>query len=184
MPMLPRIPWLSWLIFALSILGAIVLAWNVDPHTRAGVARIIGSGIAVIVAMLTLVGGTRTARRIAAIEAGRYPRPHSGASSRIAERIRGEIPQTVMIAAEGGDDIREVVAVLVDALRSANWHIRGEPQYGTLWSGGRGIMVHHAATATEAATALIDALGKEGLPVKDAGDSPSGLPVHIAFRRP
>jgi hypothetical protein len=74
--------------------------------------------------------------------------------------------------------------VLVDALRSANWHIRGESQYGTLWNGGRGIMVHHAATATAAATALINALGKEGLPVNDAGDSPSGLPVHIAFRRP
>jgi hypothetical protein len=182
--MLPRISWLSWLIFALSVLGSIVLAWNVDPHTRAGDARIVGSGITGIVAVLTLVSGAWTASRIAAIEAGRYPRMRPGASRRIAERIQRENPQTVTIDGEGGDDIREVAAVLNEALRSANWHVRPMRLDGTLWDAGAGIMVYRTAAAAPAAAALIEALRGETLPVTYAGDCATGMPVHVAFRRP
>lgn len=180
----PRISRLSWLIFALSVLGAIVLAWRVDPHTPAGAARIVGSAIAIIVAVLTLVNGARTGGRISAIEAGRYTRMRPGASRRIAERIQGENPQTATIDGEGGDDIREVAAVLGKALRSANWHVQPMRLGGTLWDDGKGIMVYHTEGAAPAATALIEALWAEGLPVTDAGDCTTGMPIHIAFRRP
>ena len=184
MPMLPRISRLSWLIFGLSVLGSVVLAWNVDAHTPAGTARIIGSGITGIVAVLTLVNAALTGGRLSAIEAGRYPRLRAGAASRIAERLKPEIPQTVTIAGEGGDDIREVVAMLREALLSANWQVRDMALGGTIWNGGRGIMVSHSEAAASASTALIEALRAEDLPVSYAGDSTTGMPVNIAFRRP
>jgi hypothetical protein len=182
--MLWRISWLSWLTFTLSVLGAIVLTWHVDSHTSAGVARLVGSAIAVVVAVLALVAGAQTGRRISDIEAGRYPRLRPGASLRIAERIESEIPQTATIDGESGDDVREVAAVIVTALRSAKWHI-GEVRFGgPLWDEGRGVMIHHTEAAAPAATALIEALKTEGLPVSDAGACTTGLPIQIAFRRP
>lgn len=55
---------------------------------------------------------------------------------------------------------------------------------GTLWGAGRGILVTHTGAAALAATGLIEALRAEGLPVSSAGECTTGLPVHIAFRRP
>lgn len=182
--MLLGIPGLSWLTFALTILSLIVLTYDVDPHTPAGVARLVVSGILGVVAVLTLITGARIGRRISAIEAGRYPRMRPGASHRIAERIQLENPQTATIAGEGGDDIREVAAVLLEALRSANWHVRETSFGATLWNGGTGIMVYHTEAAAPAATALIEALKAEDLSVTHAGNCTTGLPVHIAFRRP
>lgn len=178
-----NVSWLSWLIFALSVAMVIVLTWNVDVHSSAGAARIAGSVIAVIVAVLTLANGARMGSRVTAIERGRYPRLRAGASGRIVARLQGELPQTVTIAAEGGDDIREVAAALVEALRAASWHVT-EMGYGTLWNGGRGILISHTEAAASAATALIEALKAEGLPASDAGNPSTGNPVHIAFRRP
>jgi hypothetical protein len=170
-----RIAWLSWLIFALSVIATIVLALRISY---------VGLVISGVVALLTFVNGARLARRVAAIEAGRYPRMRPGASRRIADRIQGETPQTVTIDGESGDDIHKVAAVLNEALISSNWHVIYIRLGGTLWDGGTGIMIYHTPAAAAAATALIEALRAENLPVSYAGDSTTGMPVHIVFRRP
>ncbi len=179
-----NVSWLSWLIFALSVAMVIVLTWNVDVHSSAGAARIAGSVIAVIVAVLTLANGARMGSRVAAIERGRYSRLNSGASDRIAALLQDEIPQTATITGEQGDDVREVVAALVEALRSAKWHVREIELGGPVWNGGRGIEIRHTEAAASAATALMEALKAEGLPVSYAGTPTTGMPVQIAFRRP
>lgn len=179
-----KISRLSWLIFALNVAALLILTWKIDPGTPTGVARIVASVVAAAAAMLTLVNGARTGRRIAALETGRYPRLRPGAADRIASRLLGETAQTVTIAGEGGDDIREVAAALHASLAIARWHVREMQLGGTLWDSGRGIMVYHSVAASAAATALVDALQAEGLPAVDAGDCTTGLPVHIAFRRP
>jgi hypothetical protein len=182
--MRPRISKFSWAIFALNVLGVVVLTWNVDPATPAGVARIVASGFAALAAILTLVNGAKLGARVSALERGRYPRLRDGAAQRITRRILGETAQTVTIAGEGGDDIREVASTLREALIAARWHLRDMNLGGTLWDGGTGILVYHTAVSTPAATALISALQAEGLAVTDAGGSTTGYPVHIAFRRP
>jgi hypothetical protein len=181
---MPRISRLSWIIFWLSVVSALVLTWRVDPSTPAGVARLIATALAVTVAVLTLLNGGRVGERISAIEAGRYPRPRPGASVRIANAIRNETAQTVTIAGEGGDDIREVAEVLREALLTATWHIKEMQLGAALWDSGRGIMIYHTNAAGPASAALVEGLKAEGLPVEDAGDCTTGNPVHIAFRRP
>jgi len=178
------ISWLSWLICALSIASAIALAWNVDPQVMAGKVRLVASALATIVAFLVLVNGARSGRRIAALEAGRYPRIKPDAWRRIAKRVGLETAQMVTIDGEGGDDIREVAAGLLSALQEARWDVREMRLGGTLWGAGTGILIAHAAAAEVAATALIDALKAEGLPAASAGECTTGFPVHVAFRRP
>ncbi|MEO8909520.1 MAG: hypothetical protein ABI408_04760, partial [Gemmatimonadaceae bacterium] len=89
-----------------------------------------------VVELLTRATGTQIDKRVSAIEAGRYPRLLPGAASRIADRLQGETAQTATIAGEGGDDIREIGSVLLDALRSANWHVRETSLGATLWDSG------------------------------------------------
>jgi hypothetical protein len=175
---------LSWVIFVLSTAGATVAAWGLDPNTGAGKARIVASILAGVVACLALVNGTRTGRRIAALEAGRYPRVDARAWQRVVSRLVGQTAQTVTIDGEGGDDVREIAAGLRDALQQANWDIRKMTLGAALWGAGRGICVYHTTAAAPAAIALIEGLTSEGLPAVDAGECTSGLPVHIAFRRP
>jgi hypothetical protein len=55
---------------------------------------------------------------------------------------------------------------------------------GTLWDDGKGIMIYHTQAAASAAAALMEALQLETLPVTDASDCTTGMPIHIAFRRP
>jgi hypothetical protein len=182
--MLRGISWLSWLICILSVVGAVVLAWGLDPKSASGLARIVGSVIAIVVAFLALVNGSMSGRRISAIERGRYPRLRAGAVRRIANRLSHHDAQTVTIAGEGGDDIREIVAVLIEALKAANWDVREATLGASFFNGGRGILVCHTEAAKPAATALIEVLKSEGLSATYAGDSPTGYPVYIAFRRP
>jgi hypothetical protein len=182
--MLSNVSPLSWVIFGLSVFGTVVLAWNVDPQTPAGRARIVGSTIAGIVALLTLCNGSLLGRRISSLEAGRYPRLGPEAWLRIAAALQNETPQTATIDAEGGDDIRDVVTEISKGLKSAHWHVAKLSLGGTLWDEGQGILVYHTEQATSAATALIGALQAEGLTVTDAGPCTTGNPVHIAFRRP
>lgn len=172
------------MILGLSVCSLAVLIWGINLATPGGIARLIGSVLAGAVAVLTFLDGARLGTRISEIERGRYRRLSPGAALRIADSIRHETPQTVQIFGEGGDDVREVVAVLREALEAANWDIRDTTLGATLWGDGMGIMIYHTAAATLAATALIAALKAEGLPAKYAGDSTTGLPVHIAFRRP
>lgn len=182
--MISRISPISWTIFALTVVGAFVLALNVDLTTRLGVERLIASVLVLLAAALTLANGARVGARLAAIETGRYPRPKAGAVDRILQRIRSETAQTVTVDGEGGDDVREVAAVLRDALLAANWQIRDFNLGGSLFNGGRGILVYHTQAAASAATALIAALQDEGWPATYAGDCATGLPIQITFRRP
>lgn len=177
-------------IFALSIVGGFV-AWCVASNPTAGAITLlglplslIGPAIAALVAALTLVYGRLIEKRVASIEAGRYPRMRPGAAERIAQRLEGETAQTATIDGEGGDDIREVAAVLQRALILAQWKVSKLHLSGTLWDEGNGILIYHTAAAARAAQALADVLKNEGLSVSDAGDCTTGNPVHIAFRRP
>lgn len=178
------ISWLAWLTlltFALCVFGVIVLMWNVNPHTPAGTARLIGSVVTGIVAVLTLISGALTGMRMTAIEVGRYPRLRAGAYRRIAERIQRECRQTVTMDVDGGDAVREVAVTLGKALRSAKWHVRPMRVDGPLWDNGKGIMVYHTEAAASAATALVAALRAEALPAADAGTCTTGTPIHIAL---
>jgi hypothetical protein len=177
------IPWLSWLICCLSITGAVVASWNADPKSSNGQQHLVAALIAVVVAILALVSGARLSRRVRAIEAGRYPRVDQKAWQRVASRLEGHNAQTVTIHGEGGDDIREVAAGLHSVLQAAHWDIREMVLGGTLWGAGRGIIVAHTMAAAPAAAALMESMTAEGLPVSYGGDSTTGFPVHIAFRR-
>jgi len=61
----------------------------------------------------------------------------------------------------------------------ARWCLAG-PSGGA----GRGILIAHATSAAPVAWVLIESLAAEGLPASDDGESTTGFPVHIAFRRP
>lgn len=124
------------------------------------------------------------ARRVRALESGRYPRISPAAWRRVAASLEGHNAQTVTIHGEAGDDIREVAAGLHEVLQAAHWDIREMVLGGTLWGAGRGILIAHATSAVPVAKVLIASLAAEGLPASDDGESTTGFPVHIAFRRP
>jgi hypothetical protein len=71
---MPGISGLSWFICLLSIAIAIAASWGADPQSVVGKVHLPASALAIVVAVLVLVNGARTGRRIAAFERGRYPR--------------------------------------------------------------------------------------------------------------
>jgi hypothetical protein len=154
--------WLSWLMCALSVGSATAAAWCADPKSP---QRLVASAINVIVAVLALVAGARMARRVRALESGRYSRISPVAWRRVASHLDAHNCQTV---ANPGARVGR--------------HPRGG--CGTPWGAGRGILITYATFAAPVAKALIESVAVEGLPAAGDGDSTTGFSVHIAFRRP
>jgi hypothetical protein len=90
----------------------------------------------------------------------------------------------VTIHGEGGNDTREVAPASTRSHRRRTGTFGKWCLGGDLWGAGRGILITHTMSAAPVATAPIESMAAESLPVSDDGESTTGFPMHIAFRRP